>query len=83
MKGLRLWIFVSIIITFIGLIYYGKALELNQQHHDLSKQLLALEQENQRLELNILKTKNLKTIEEKARQELDMVPIKNIIYIKK
>lgn len=83
MKGLSLWIFVSIIMTFVGLIYYGKALKLNQQHHELSKQLLSLEQENQRLELQILKTKNLKSIEEKARKDLNMVPIKTSIYIKK
>ena len=83
MKGLRVWIFISIVFTFIGLIYYGKALKLNQQHHELSRKLSDLKQENQRLELKILETKNLKSIESKALNDLEMVPIKKTIYIKK
>lgn len=72
---------LSLCILFIGLVFYGKALALNQQKHQLKSELKVLKKENQRLSLTLKYKKNLEKIEAYAREKLDMLPIKEVIYL--
>lgn len=75
------FIIFSISFLFIGLIFYGKALALNQEAFQLKTEIKALKQETQRLSLSLKQQKNLARIENYARENLDMVPIEKIHYL--
>ena len=75
------FILSSIIILFLGLIFYGNALTLNQEKHRLSIDIKRLKKQTQRLDLVIRSKKNLKNIENYARTQLDMMPASKIIYL--